>query len=211
MRILRKSPLVLSVAAVGFLVGSVVVGSFGVATAGPTVKRSVTANQGTPGSSPWLVSGNVGLAGSLPTGSNTIGNVGVTGSLPAGTNNIGHVNVNNFPATQAISAGGTVISTGSQTIVAGGTGGMSGLADTSAVKEIRVTAGVTCSPSCPAVSWELEGDIGGTTFFVANGTLGTVGTINNVYQVPALAIQLYLTNNSSGPATVSWAIGGWAT
>ena len=60
-----------------FLVGSLVAGSVGLAssatTAGPTV------NQGAPGSSPWPVSasGNVGLSGPLPAGSNDIGTVHV--------------------------------------------------------------------------------------------------------------------------------------
>jgi hypothetical protein len=89
---LRRSHWALSIGGAGFLVGSLVVGSVGLASAGPPI-QTVTANQGAAGTSPWPITGNVGVTGSLPSGSNTIGNVGVTGSLPSGSNTIGNVGV----------------------------------------------------------------------------------------------------------------------
>jgi hypothetical protein len=96
---LHKSRWLLCVAAGGFLAGSIAVGSLTSASAGPAVSGTVVANQGTPGTSAWPVSAsqtgawNVGVAGALPAGTNTIGKVGVTGALPAGTNTIGSVGV----------------------------------------------------------------------------------------------------------------------
>lgn len=63
-----------------FQVGSLVAGSYGVAsssTSGPTVSGTVNANQGAPGTAAWPVSGNVGIAVSLPAGTNDIGTVHV--------------------------------------------------------------------------------------------------------------------------------------
>ena len=108
-----------------FLVGSLVAGSVGLASSapGPTVSGTVTANQGTPGSSSWPVSSSqsgtwqqeitdgTNVIGTPtnplrtdPTGSTTqpvsgtVGlssgsSVGISGALPAGSNDIGTVHV----------------------------------------------------------------------------------------------------------------------
>jgi hypothetical protein len=91
---LRKIPWVASIAAVIFLVWSLAVGSSG--PAGANGNATFTANQGTPGSSAWPVSGTVGV-NNFPTNQTVSGTVGVSGPLPAGTNNIGDVGISGTP------------------------------------------------------------------------------------------------------------------
>jgi hypothetical protein len=204
MSMLRKYSWVLSVATFGLVVGAVVVGSIGGTPAAQSATPNTVVDQGNPGP-PWNIAGNVGFSTSLPPGPNNIGSVGLSSPLPAGSNNIGHVNVDNLPAVQAVSAGGTLISTGTSTTTAvSAPGGMSGFADISAYKEIRVVI----ANEGGAATWSLAGQIGSLNFGVAGGTMNSAYTIH-VYQVPALAIRLTFT--SSTPSIVSWAIAGWAT
>ena len=93
-----------------FLVGSLVAGSYSLASAGPAVSGTVTADQGAAGRSSWNVTASQGSgtgssgawkvdgSGVTQPVSGTVGlnpgsSVGVSGSLPAGTNNIGNVGV----------------------------------------------------------------------------------------------------------------------
>jgi len=86
-----KTSWALSIGALGLLMGLIIGVPQLVSAAGPPT--GTLANQGAPGSSPWPVTGSVGITGPLPTGTNTIGSVGLSASLPSGTNNIGNVGI----------------------------------------------------------------------------------------------------------------------
>jgi len=112
MKTFRKAPWVISVASLGMLIGAVVVESVGPASAAPPVlslpvSGTVTANQGTAGTSAWPIIGSVSVSNfpstqpvsgsvsvsNFPSTQTVSGNVGITSSLPEGTNDIGEVTV----------------------------------------------------------------------------------------------------------------------
>jgi hypothetical protein len=108
-----------------FLMGSLVAGSVGLAspaTTGTTTTGTTTmgptVNQGAPGNLPWPVttSGNVGLSGSLPAGSNDIGTVHVapakliSGLVRCGVGITGDATSNFCDVATGLSAG-TVVNT----------------------------------------------------------------------------------------------------
>ena len=117
---LRRLPRKAAVGVLGFIAGSLAVGillgpasatspSASAASTPPSppvfsVTGTVNANQGTPGSQPWPVTGTLGVS-NLPSTQQVSGTVGVN-NFPSTQQVSGTVGVNNFPSTQQVS--GTV-------------------------------------------------------------------------------------------------------
>jgi hypothetical protein len=79
---IHRRPWFLWIGGACFLVGSILFSTIGLASSAGPPNQTVTANQGSAGGSPWPVSGNVGISGSLPAGSNDIGTVHVAAPTP---------------------------------------------------------------------------------------------------------------------------------
>jgi hypothetical protein len=156
----QRRPWFLWIGGACFLVGSLVAGSVSLASSaapGPTVQGTVTANQGTPGSSSWPVSASqsgtwqqeitdgTNVLGTPtnplrtdPTGTTTqpvSGNVGISGSLPAGSNDIGTVHV--ASPSQMIGSEGCFVASGSTQCSDG--------SDQPSAGDVVTTLSVTCN------------------------------------------------------------------
>jgi hypothetical protein len=81
MKRLGRTSWILAVGALGLVTGLIIGVPQILSAAGPP-NATVQANQGAPGSSPWPVTGNVSITGSLPSGTNDIGTVHVAASGP---------------------------------------------------------------------------------------------------------------------------------
>jgi hypothetical protein len=197
----QRRPWFLWIGGACFLVGSLVAGSVSLAssaTNGPTVSGTVTANQGTPGSSAWPVSAS--QSGSW--------DVGVSGSLPAGSNNIGHVNVDSLPPVEGVTRN-LAASNGSTDIAAGGSITTTAL-DTSAYQSIRVY--VLCLPTnpgdCNDVTAFVSAVVGEQNMLLDSFTQSDGATTTRVEEVPGTSTAIVIENNSADDVAVEYAVFG---
>jgi hypothetical protein len=191
-----------------------VVGSFGLAAGGPTVSGTVTANQGTPGSSSWPVSASqsgtwqqkitdgTNVLGTPthplrtdPTGTTTqpvSGTVNV-GNLPASQTVSGTVNVGNLPATQQVSGSVTSADTSSvitetQLTPTGSSQNLVVDANVSSAKEIRVSVACSQSTNCPGVEVGVFTTTSTGVYRLGDFILGSSEGISQTFDVPGTNI-----------------------
>lgn len=197
-----------------FFVGSLVAGSFSLASAGPTVSGTVVANQGTSGSSSWPVTASqMGVwQQELTDGTNVLGTsthplrtdpTGTTSQPVSGTVNVGNlpttqavsgtVNVGNLPATQQVSGSVTSADTSSvitetQVTPTASSENLVVGADVSSAKEIRVSVTCSESASCGGVEVGVFTDTSKSVYPLGYFTLGSSFDNSQTFDVPGTNI-----------------------
>jgi hypothetical protein len=183
---LRKRPWVLWITGFGFLVGSLIAGSFSLASAGPN-PPTVTANQGVPGASPWPVAAS--------------GTVNV-GNLPATQPVSGTVNVGNLPAVQTVAGKSNVVKSASLQTVGGRALIDTGTLDTTAYRSLRLY--VNCVPSvlgdCPNVQVSVFAQ--DTGFTLDSFPLSDTTTVSKVEDVPGTSVDIQIVNGEPTDSVV---------
>jgi hypothetical protein len=192
---LRKRPWVLWIAGFGFLVGSLIFGSFSLASAGPN-PPIFTANQGAPGASPWPVAAS--------------GTVNV-GNLPATQPVSGTVNVGNLPAVQKVAGLSDVVTSASAQTLLARTFIDTGSLNTTAYRSLRLyfncTALVSSGDCGPGVVVTLYAQ-GGTKFTLDSFTLSDNTSVTRVEDVPGTSINIEIVNTAVNDVKLDYSVIG---